>query len=166
MKQLLTILTLLFLTSTSQTFACDCEKQHQITLGNLFEFFYGEKTDDLTPTDFKEIFQLALDLPTLQQYFHTDTDKTREQLIIQYFGDANHDNLKGVEKFGKQIHIMTEDDILKQHIQFYFVLGDWVCGLNSVRMQLDFVGEGVTVSYMIKKVNGKWSILNSELWEN
>jgi hypothetical protein len=166
MKQLFTLLTLFFLTSTSQTFACDCEKQHQITLGKLFEFFYEEKTDDLTPTDFKEIFQLALDLPTLQQYFHTDTDKTREQLIIQYFGDANHDNLKGVEKFGKQIHIMTEEDIMRQHIQFYFVLGDWVCGLNSVRMQLDFVGEGVTVSYMIKKVNGKWTILNSELWEN
>ena len=33
MKQLLTLLTLLFLTSTSQTFACDCENQgHFLTV--------------------------------------------------------------------------------------------------------------------------------------
>ena len=166
MKQLLTLLTLLFLTSTSQTFACDYENQDQMTLGNLFEYFRGEKTDDLTPTDFKEIFQLALDLPKLQQYFNSDTDKTREQVIIQYFGEANHNNLTGVEKFGKQLQMMSEEDIMKQHIQFYFVLGDWVCGLNSVRMQLSFVGEGLTASYIFKKVEGKWTILNYEIWED
>lgn len=142
------------------------ENQDQMTLGNLFEYFRGEKTADLTPTDFKEIFQLALDLPKLQQYFHADTDKTREQLIIQYIGEVNHNNLTGVEKFGKQLQMMSEEDIMKQHIRFYIVLGDWVCGLNSVRMQLSFVGEGLTASYMIKKVEGKWTILNYEIWED
>jgi hypothetical protein len=165
MKQLLTLFTLLFMTSTSQTFACDRENQDQMTLGNLSAYFIG-KTDDLTPTDFKEIFQLALDLPKLQQYFHTDTDKTRKQVIIQYFGEANHNNLTGVEKFGKQLQMMSEEDIMKQHIQFYFVLGDWVCGPNSVRMQLHFVGEGLTISYRIKKIEGKWTILNYEIWED
>ena len=141
------------------------EKQNQITYGDLWEYFHGEKTKELTPTDFKEIFQLALDLPKLQQYFHVDTDTTRKQVIIQYFGDAEHNNLIGVQKFGRQIKIMTEEEIKKQQIKFYFVLGDWVCGLNSVRLQLSFVGEGLTTSYMFKKVEDKWTILNSELWE-
>jgi hypothetical protein len=62
--------------------------------------------------------------------------------------------------------MMSEEDIMKQQIHFYIVLGDWVCGLNSVRMQLSFVGEGLTASYMIKKVEGKWTILNYEIWED
>lgn len=120
---------------------------------------------ELTTTDFKEIFQLALDFPRLQQYFHEDTDSSREQIIIPYFGDAKHNNLKGVEKFGKQIKILTKEEIKKKQIKFYFVLGDWVCGLNSVRLQLSYVGEGLTASYMFVKEDGKWSIMNSELWE-
>jgi len=141
------------------------EKQNEITFSDLLEFFHGDKTKELTPTDFKEIYQLALDLPKLQQYFHIDTDTTRKQIIIQYFGEAIHNNLKGVEKFDRQIKIMTEEEIKKQKIKSYFVLGDWVCGLNSVRMQLSYVGEGLTASYMFKKVDNKWTILNSELWE-
>ena len=141
------------------------EKQNEIAFNNLIEFFHGDKTKELTPTDFKEIFQLALDLPKLQQYFHIDTDTTRKQIVIQYFGDAKHNNLTGVNKFRKQIRIMTEDEIKKQEIKFYFVLGDWVCGLNSLRLQLSYVGEGLTTSYMFKKVDDKWTILNSELWE-
>ncbi|MFN0202282.1 MAG: hypothetical protein ACKVTZ_12215 [Bacteroidia bacterium] len=141
------------------------EKQNEIAFSDLIEFFHGDKTKELTPTDFKEIYQLALDLPKLQQYFHIDTDTTRKQIIIQYFGEANHNNLTGVKKFDRQIKIMTEAEIKKQKIKSYFVLGDWVCGLNSVRMTLSYVGEGLTASYMFKKVDNKWTILNSELWE-
>lgn len=142
------------------------EKLNQITFSDLWEYFHEEKTKELTPKDFKEIFQLALDLPKLQPYFHVDTDTTRKQVIIQYFGDAEHNNLTGVQKFGRQIEIMTEEEIKKQQIKYYFVLGDWVCGLNSLRLQLSYVGEGLTTGYMFKKVDEKWTILNSELWED
>jgi hypothetical protein len=141
------------------------EKQNEITFSDLIEFFHGDKTKELTPTDFKEIFQLALDIPKLQQYFHIDTDTTRKQIVIQYFGDAKHNKLRGVKKFGRQIKILTEEEIKKQQIKFYFVLGDLVCGLNSVRLQLSYVGEGLKTSYMFKKVDNKWTILNSELSE-
>lgn len=142
------------------------QNKRQITIDSLWEFFHGPKTKDLTPTDFKEIFQLALDLPELQQYYHVVTDSTRKQIIFQYFGDANHNNLTGVQKFDKQIKILTEEEIKQEQIKYYFVLGDWVCGLNSVRMQLSYVGEGVTASYMFKKIDGKWILLNSEIWED
>jgi hypothetical protein len=79
------------------------EKQNQIIFSDLWEYFHGEKTKELTSTDFQEIFQLALDLPKLQQYIHVDTDTSNKQIIIQYFGDANHNNLTGVKKFGRQI---------------------------------------------------------------
>jgi len=141
------------------------KNQNQIGFGDLWEYFHGDKTKELTPTDFREIFQLALDLPKLQQYFHVDTDSSRKQIYLQYFGATNHNNLSDVNKFNRQVKILTEEEIAKQKIKNYFVLGDWVCGLNSVRMQLSYVGEGLTASYMFKKNDGKWTILNSELWE-
>lgn len=141
------------------------KSQTKISFGDLWEFFNGDKTKELTPTDFKEIFQLALDLPKLQQYYHIDTDSTRKQIIFQYFGDANHSNLITVKKFGKHVKILTEEEIKKQKINHYFVVGDWACGLNSLRLQLSYLGEGLTASYMFKKVDDKWTILNSELWE-
>ncbi len=139
------------------------EKQNQITYSDLSDFFQGDKSKELSRTNFKEIY--PLDLPKLQQYLHIDTDKSIKQIIIQYFGDANHNNLTGVKKFDSQIKIMTEAEIKKRKIKSFFVLGDWVCELNTVRMQLYYVGEGLTASYMFKKVDNKWTILNSELWE-
>lgn len=141
------------------------ENQSKIGFGDLWDYFNGDKTKELTPIDFKEIYQLALDLPKLQQYFHVDTDSTRKQIFIQYFGDAKHNNLNGVIKFGKQVKILAEQEIKNKSIDYYFVLADWVCGQNSVRMQLSYVGEGLTASYLLKKNGGKWTIVNSELWE-
>ena len=136
-----------------------------MSYGELWEYFHEEKTKELTPTDFKEIFQLAFDLPKLQQYYHVNNDSSRKQIYLKYFGDANHNNLIDVKKFDLKIIIFDEEEILKQKIKFYFVVGDWVCGLSSVRMQLNYVGEGITVSYMFKKIDDKWTIDNSELWE-
>lgn len=183
MKNLRNTMTLIFLTLTSLSFACYgpywldaenekkvvtgaiSEKQNQITYDEVWDYFHGDITNELTPSDFKEIFQLALDLPNLQNYYHTDIDSTRKQVIIQNFGEANHNKLVGVSKFQKQIIIMTEEEIENQQIKSFFVLGDWVCGLNSVRMQLSYVGENILVSYMFKKIEDKWTIVNSELWE-
>jgi hypothetical protein len=131
---------------------------------NRLRSFY-DRTKDLSTTDFKEIFQKALDFPDLQQYYHTDFDSTRKQVIIKYFGEANHNNLLGVSKFDKQVIIKTEEEIKEEGIKHYFGLGDWVCGTNSVRMQLSYPIEGVTLSLMFKKINNEWKITSNALWE-
>lgn len=136
-----------------------------ISFGNLWEQFQGDKTKEMKPNDFKEIYQLAFNLPELQQYYHVDTDTTRKQITIQYFGDADHNNLKGVIKFSRQVQILSENEIKKRNLKSYFVLGDWVCGLNSVRLQLSYVVEGLTASYMFKKVNDKWTIVSHDISE-
>ncbi len=129
-------------------------------LRNLYD-----RTRDLTPTDFKEIFQKALDFPELQQYYHTDFDSTRKQVMIKYFGEANHNNLLGVSKFDRQVIIKTEEEIKKEGIKHYFGLGDWDCRTNSVRMQLYYPIEGITLSLMFKKINNEWMITSNALWE-
>src|SRR6185436_10778234 len=81
----------------------------------------SDQTDKLLPKDFKEIFQLALDHPQLQQYYHIDADTSRQQIIFQFFGNANHNQLKGVTKFGRQVIIMTESEIKQGQVKSYFV---------------------------------------------
>jgi hypothetical protein len=151
---------------TKKAFGLIAENKKEITFEKLNDFFFGEKTDELTAKDFLEIYQLALNLPQLQQYYHTNKNKARKQVYIKYFGEAKHNNLLGVTKFGKQVKILTEKEIKTQKIKNYFVLGDWVCGLNSVRMQLSYVGEGLTVSCMFKKINEKWTIVSSAVFED
>lgn len=125
----------------------------------------SDQTDKLLLKDFKDIFQLAIDLPQLQQYYHIDTDTSRRQIVFQFFSNANHDKLVGVTKFGRQVVIMTEDEIKHKQIKSYFVIGDWVCGTNSVRLQLEYPIEGLLVSYMFKKTNDNWTIANFNLVE-
>jgi hypothetical protein len=136
-----------------------------IGFGELWSFFNGDKTKELKPKDFQEIYQLALDLPILQKYYHVERDSIQKQVVIKYFGEADHNNLTGVVKFGKQIRILSGEEIAKQKIANYFVLGDWVCGQQAVRMQLSYVGEGLTISYMFKKKDEHWEIISSQLWE-
>ncbi|MES2560398.1 MAG: hypothetical protein V4590_11690 [Bacteroidota bacterium] len=126
----------------------------------------SDQTDKLLPMDFKEIFQLAINLQQLQQYYHIDSDTSRRQIVFQFFGNANHNKLNGVIKFGRQVIIMTEDEIKQRQIKSYFVVGDWVCGTNSVRLQLEYPIEGLLVSYMFKKTNGNWAIAHSNLAEH
>lgn len=123
------------------------------------------QTDKLVPKDFEVIFSLAFDLPQLQQYYHISHDSSRRQVILKDFGKANHNNLLGVTKFSKQVLIMTEDQLKQNKIKNYFVLGDWVCGDNSIRLQLQYIGESLLISYMFKKLKDHWVILNFDLKE-
>ncbi len=163
MRQIQHLLTVFLLTISYFTFAS--KPLTSYSFSDLLEQFNGDKTDDLKPNDFKEIYQLALDLPELQQYYHIDKDSVRKQIYIQHFGQADHNNLRGVRKFNKQIIILTKKEIATRKIKNYFVLGDWVCGQNSVRMQLSYVGEGLTVSYIFKKASNKWTIASHKLTE-
>lgn len=132
---------------------------------NRLRRFY-DRANDLTPIDFKEIFQKALDFPDFQEYYHSDLDATRRQVIIKYFGEANHNELLGVSKFDKQVLIKTEEEIQKEGITNYLGIGDWVCGTNLVRMQLYYPIEGITLSLMFKKTDNEWNITSHALWED
>jgi hypothetical protein len=106
------------------------------------------QTTQLHPADFNDIFQRVLDLPALQPYYHIDSDSSRSQVVFKYFGDANHNNLIGVYKFGKQVMIMSEEEIKQRKILHYFVVGDWACINDKVRIQIAYPIEGLVVSYV------------------
>lgn len=137
-----------------------------IRFGELIEFFNGNFTKALVPEDFKSLFQQALDINELQTYFHTDSDSTRKQIYFQFFGDADHDSLKKVVKFGKHVKLLSEEEIKKAGIKYYFTVADWICNYNSVRLQLEYFGEGLTISFIFRKINGAWKIESYDLTES
>jgi hypothetical protein len=125
----------------------------------------SDQTGKLLPKDFKYIFQMAIDLQQLQKFYHIDNDTSRRQIVFRFFENDNYDNLKGVTKFGRQVVIMTEDEIKQRQIKSYFVVSELVCITNSVRLQLEYPIEGLLVSYMFKKTNENWTIVNFNLTE-
>lgn len=119
----------------------------------------------LLPKDFKDIFQMAIDLQQLQKFYHIENDTSRKQIVFRFIENANHDNLKGVTKFGRQVVMMTEVEINQRQIKSYFVVSELDCVTNSVRLQLEYPIEGLLVSYMFKKTNDNWAIVNFNLTE-
>ena len=108
---------------------------------------FGQKQDLMPVNEIREIIKLAIDYPDLQQYYHVDADPKRTPLIIKKFGLINSDNMKGIEKFGKDIVILTEEEIEKQDIKAYVTIGDWTYGGQNLRLQLEYVIEGVLVGF-------------------
>jgi hypothetical protein len=124
-----------------------------------------DQTDTLSPKDYKDIFQLAIDLPELQKYYHIDTDTSRQQIILKFFGNVDQNKLKGLKKFGRQVLILTEDEIKQKQIKSYFVVIYSISGTDSIRLQLKYPIEGLAVSYIFKKTNNNWAIANFNLVE-
>jgi hypothetical protein len=137
-----------------------------ISFENLWEFFNGDKTKELTPKDFKDIYQLALDLPELQKYYHVGKDSAKKEIVIQYFEKGNHNKLDAVKKFGNQIKVLTASEIKKEKVESYFVLEQWTCSLNSISMELSFAKERIFINYRFYKFYGKWLLVSHDIEVN
>lgn len=122
--------------------------------------------NELQLKELRSIFQQALDLPELQLYMHTGANPDREQLYIQEFGLVNQENLKGVEKNGRQVKVMRELDIKRIRTKNYMIVGDMTHAGNTMRLQIVYPIEGVKVTYQLRKANGEWSIFDYTLIEN
>jgi hypothetical protein len=126
---------------------------------------FGQVREKVPETEIKEIIELAIELPELQQYFHIDLDSTRVPLIIKEFGTVNSKNLIGLQKFGQQIQVMDELTIKEKKINAYLNIGDWTYGGDNLRLQMDYPVEGITINMRLNRLNGHWKIVDSLIIE-
>ena len=143
MKQTLTIALLLFTSS----------------------FTNGQQRERVPVSEIKEIIGLAIDLPELQQYYHTASDSSRIPLKILEFGDVNAKNLVGLMKFGRPILVLSESEIKKQKLKAYLHIGDWTYGGDNLRLQMSYPIEGILINMMLKRTDGHWAIVTSMIME-
>lgn len=123
------------------------------------------KAENLTPKEYKTIFQLALDLPQLQPYFHVDSSSTEQQIYIKASKGLDNSKLKGVIKFGRQVLVVSAKRLQEGNLMNYFSVNNWIPGKNSLKLQLSYSLEGLLISYVFKKTNKIWSLTSFNLSE-
>jgi len=126
---------------------------------------FGQKNQKLPNNELREIIQLSINLPELQQYFHIELHPERLPIKIKEFGKINATNLSGIEKFGTEILILKNEEINQKEISDYLNIADWTLVGNHLRLQLNYLIEGITVNYMFERTDSKWKIKSTELWE-
>ena len=126
---------------------------------------FGQQREKIPETEIKEIIELAIELPELQQYFHIDVDSTRIPLIIKEFGDINSRNLQGLIKFGEQVQVLNEKTIKQNGIKAFLSIGDWTYGSNNLRLQIDYSIEGILINIRLKRISEHWEIVDSVIFE-
>jgi len=73
--------------------------------------------------------------------------------------------LSGVEKFGTEILILKKEELKQKNITDYLNVGDWTYVGNTLRLQLEYQIEGITANFMFERIDSKWKIKSTELWE-
>jgi len=103
------------------------------------------------------IIQAALDLAELQNYFHS------KEVVLLEEDPFTLDNLKTVTKFNKPIQVLKSTEITKRKVKKYLSIHDWDITMNDCRLELDFNGEGILVTYILMKYNNKWNITSYKI---
>lgn len=126
---------------------------------------FGQKTQKLSNDEVRAIIEIAINLPELQQYFHVDTNPERLPIKIKEYGQINSTNLSGIKKFGTEILVLKNEEIKQKEISDYLNVADWTYVDNRLRLQLNYLIEGITVNYMFERIDSKWKVKKTELWE-
>ncbi len=143
-----------------------CNAQNRIAKKNdIYQTPINQSQYDVIPiSDIKEIFKIVINLPELQ-YLHLKQFPERLPLKILEFGDINANSLKGITKFGKPIKVVTKAEIVSNQIKDYLGVGDWSPVNGTLRLQLYYPIEGITINCMFKKEDKKWSLTDSMIIE-
>jgi hypothetical protein len=126
---------------------------------------FGQKIQKLPNNELRVIIELALNLPELQQYFHIDSNPERLPIKFKEFGDINATNLRGIKKFGTEVLILKNEELKQKNISDYLNVGDWTYVGNTLRLQLEYPIERINANYVFERVDTKWKIKSTELWE-
>jgi hypothetical protein len=114
-----------------------------------------------TDEDKRQVLQQCIDLPALQNYYHSEKPG-RIPLIIE--SNEKMPALR-VSKFGQSVQFMTEDEISAAGKEAYLdfsrfeIIGDNATAVFRYRV------EGIMLTVLLKKSGGQWTVTESKLME-
>ena len=115
--------------------------------------------------ELRPIIQTALDLAELQPYFHAKNNILEKAVVFEEEDPYTPKNLKGLAKFSKPVSVLKKSEIARLKIKKYFSLNDWEISMDNCRLVLNFNGEGLLITYQLKKIENKWIILSYKITE-
>jgi hypothetical protein len=112
------------------------------------------------PTDHEQVLQLVIDLPKLQQYYHSDTLKSRRPLRI-FLNDAVPKPLRLI-KFGQPVEFLKESESAGKP---GLVFDQVDVRSESAQIRGRYAVEGVAIGARLKKQDGRWTVLEAQIHE-
>jgi len=132
-----------------------------ITLTKLDSSVY----DEFSIPEIRELMQKAIDLAALQKYFHQENDSILKPLKILEFGLINETTLNGVQKFGKAVSVISQEEAAHLESKNYLSIADWTRVKDKLRLQIYYAVEGITINYSFQKDSADWTLMDSEILE-
>ena len=120
----------------------------------------------LTKHELTDILTTALNLPTLQQYLHIDSDNSRLPITLVSSELLDEEMIYPIEKFGERIRFLNIGQIRSDNINSYIEVSKLNLRNNICELQIEYSIEGVSVNYKFEKTNEGWNLKESSLWEN
>jgi hypothetical protein len=114
-----------------------------------------------TDEDKRQVLQLCIDLPALQNYYHSE-QPGRSPLIIK-----SNDKIPvvRVSKFGQPVEFMTEDEISTSGKEAYIDFSRFEITGENATVVYRYRAEGIMMTVLLKKSGGQWVVSESKLME-
>jgi len=109
-------------------------------------------------SDLQKAYQLTLDLPELQQYYHINEAPNRVPLIVVK-NEFMNSKFK-LKKFDKPVILLTKEKIRQKKIVTYFKFTDVKQKGNSLIIKFRYPVEGLAGKVIFKKTGNNWKIID------
>ena len=116
------------------------------------------KVEEIIGPQLNGIIQTALDLAELQPYYHAKNNVISKQVVFEEEAPFTAKYLNALSKFNKPVLVLNHSEIAKQKVKKYLSIHDWDITMNDCRLELNFNGEKILISYTLRKTNNKWVI--------
>lgn len=123
---------------------------------------YSGTVTSQTEEDKKIILQKCIDLPQLQEYYHTDIHPERIPLIVENNGKVP---VVSLSKFGQPVKFLTESELEAGGKDAYLNFVRFEISGSTATIMYKYAVEGVMITVLLKKSNGSWEITESKLTE-
>lgn len=116
--------------------------------------------NEMNNTDKELVIKMILDHPDLQQYLHPELI---ERVPIKISNISVSNQSLSIRKFNKLVEVVTDkSDNKSPSLDFISFIQEE----NNVNFEISYNVEGVTIKGIAKKIDGRWSFIDFDVYEN
>lgn len=122
---------------------------------------FAGKSHAQTDEDKRQVMQLCIDLPALQDFYHPEK-AGRTPLVIK---SNEKTPVVKLSKFGQPVQFMTEDEIAGAGKEAYLDFSRFEISGDNATAVFRYRIEGIMMTALLKKSGGQWVVTESKLMD-
>jgi len=111
-----------------------------------------------------ELISTTIDLPDLQQYYKVQDVIKQDSLVI--LNNIFTKGLGSIVKFNKPVVFLDSTTIKRNQIKAFLEYKDVSIKNDTARIYYRYDIQGVGIKSTYHYFNGKWNLIEKDLWEN